>query len=165
MRASNGVIHVIDCVLFPPAPQQLPTTRTVAQVIVDRFELSIFEQALTGGGLLAAINQVAPVTCPRAHTVPAHNSSIEPGGHMAVCAHTFTLEPSTWQFAHRVTAHNFHHRARYHPILVSMVKSRIKIPDQVVIGGSGVRRVAHASRGGGARCSIWSFITKLKFPF
>jgi hypothetical protein len=51
---------VIDCVLFPPAPQQLPTTRTVAQVIVDRFELSIFEQALTGGGLLAAINQVGP---------------------------------------------------------------------------------------------------------
>jgi hypothetical protein len=27
----------------------------VAQVIVDRFELSIFEQALTGGGLLAAV--------------------------------------------------------------------------------------------------------------
>jgi hypothetical protein len=25
---------------------------------VDRFELSIFEQALTGGGLLAAVNQV-----------------------------------------------------------------------------------------------------------
>lgn len=60
VQASNGVIHVIDCVLFPPSPQPLPTQRTVAQVIVDRFELSIFEQALTGGGLLAAVNQASP---------------------------------------------------------------------------------------------------------
>ena len=45
--------------LFPPSPQPLPTKRTVASVIVDRFELSIFEQALTGGGLLNAINRAS----------------------------------------------------------------------------------------------------------
>ena len=60
VQASNGVIHVVDCVMFPPSPQPLPTQRTVAQVIVDRFELSIFEQALTGAGLLAAVNQASP---------------------------------------------------------------------------------------------------------
>ena len=60
-RASvNAVIHVVDCVLLPPSPQPLPTRRTVAQVIVERFELSIFEQALTGGGLLRAVNQASP---------------------------------------------------------------------------------------------------------
>jgi uncharacterized surface protein with fasciclin (FAS1) repeats len=59
-QASNGVVHVIDCVLLPPAPQPLPTGRTVAEVIVERFELSIFEQALTGGGLLNAIKQASP---------------------------------------------------------------------------------------------------------
>jgi uncharacterized surface protein with fasciclin (FAS1) repeats len=59
VQASNGVVHVIDCVLFPPSPQPLPTKRTVASVIVDRFELSIFEQALTGGGLLNAINRAS----------------------------------------------------------------------------------------------------------
>ena len=57
--ASNGVIHAVDCVLFPPSPQPLPSGRTVAQVIVERFELSIFEQALTGGGLLRAVNQAS----------------------------------------------------------------------------------------------------------
>ena len=59
-QASNGVIHVIDCVVLPPAPQALPTQRTVAQVIVERFELSIFEQALAGSGLLNAIKQASP---------------------------------------------------------------------------------------------------------
>lgn len=59
-QASNAVIHVVDCVLLPPSPQPLPTRRTVAQVIVERFELSIFEQALTGGGLLRAVNQASP---------------------------------------------------------------------------------------------------------
>ena len=57
--ASNGVIHAVDCVLFPPSPQPLPSGRTVAQVIVERFELSIFEQALNGGGLLRAVNQAS----------------------------------------------------------------------------------------------------------
>ena len=60
VQASNGVAHFVDCVLLPPAPQPLPTRRTVAQVIVDRFELSIFEQALTGGGLLNAVRQASP---------------------------------------------------------------------------------------------------------
>ena len=46
--------------LLPPAPQPLPTGRTVAQVIVERFELSIFEQALQGSGLLNAIKQATP---------------------------------------------------------------------------------------------------------
>ena len=59
-QASNAVIHVVDCVLLPPSPQPLPTRRTVAQVIVERFELSIFEQALTGGGLLRAVDQASP---------------------------------------------------------------------------------------------------------
>ena len=59
-QASNGVVHFVDCVLLPPAPQPLPTRRTVAQVIVERFELSIFEQALTGGGLLNAVRQASP---------------------------------------------------------------------------------------------------------
>ena len=59
-QASNGVVHVIDCVLVPPAPQPLPTRRTVAQVLVERFELSVFEQALTGGGLLRAVASASP---------------------------------------------------------------------------------------------------------
>ena len=59
-QASNGVAHFVDCVMLPPAPQPLPTRRTVAQVIVERFELSIFEQALTGGGLLNAVRRASP---------------------------------------------------------------------------------------------------------
>ena len=59
-QCSNGVAHFVDCVLLPPAPQPLPTRRTVAQVLVERFELSIFEQALTGTGLLNAVAQASP---------------------------------------------------------------------------------------------------------
>lgn len=60
VQGVNGVAHFVDCVLLPPAPQPLPTRRTVAQVIVERFELSIFEQALTGTGLLNAVKQASP---------------------------------------------------------------------------------------------------------
>ena len=43
-RASNGVVHVIDCVLLPPPPQPLPAHNTLMQTIRERVELSMLEQ-------------------------------------------------------------------------------------------------------------------------
>jgi hypothetical protein len=60
VRASNGVLHVIDCALLPPPPQVLPSLRSVGQLIRERFELSILEQALAGTGLLNAIDAATP---------------------------------------------------------------------------------------------------------
>ena len=65
VRAGNGVMHIVDCVLLPPPPQSVPTARSVGQLIRERFELSIHEQALAGTGLLLAIDaatSAAPVT-------------------------------------------------------------------------------------------------------
>ena len=66
VRASNGLLHAVDAVLLPPPPQSLPTTRTVGQLIRERFELSIYENALAGTALLAALDAAtpsSPVTC------------------------------------------------------------------------------------------------------
>ena len=66
VQASNGLMHVVDAVLLPPPPQSLPTARTVGQLIRERFELSIYEQALAGTALLAALDAAtpsSPVTC------------------------------------------------------------------------------------------------------
>ena len=60
VRASNGLLHVVDAVLLPPPPQSLPTTRTVGQLIRERFELSIYENALAGTGLLTALDAATP---------------------------------------------------------------------------------------------------------
>ena len=57
---------MVDAVLLPPPPQSLPTTRTVGQLIRERFELSIYQQALAGTALLAALDAAtpnSPVTC------------------------------------------------------------------------------------------------------
>jgi hypothetical protein len=48
-----------------PRRRALPTLRTVGQLIRERFELSLHEQALAGTGLLAALDAAtaaAPVT-------------------------------------------------------------------------------------------------------
>jgi hypothetical protein len=38
VQASNGVIHVIDCVMFPPSPQPLPTQRTVGRCTLNQVD-------------------------------------------------------------------------------------------------------------------------------
>ena len=60
VRASNGLLHVVDAVLLPPPPQALPTTRSVGQLVRERFELSIYENALAGTGLLTALDAATP---------------------------------------------------------------------------------------------------------
>jgi len=60
VRASNGLLHLVDAVLLPPPPQSLPTSRSVGQLIRERFELSMYENALAGTALLTALDAATP---------------------------------------------------------------------------------------------------------
>jgi uncharacterized surface protein with fasciclin (FAS1) repeats len=62
VRASNGLLHLVDAVLLPPPPQSLPTSRSVGQLIRERFELSMYENALAGTALLTALDAATPAT-------------------------------------------------------------------------------------------------------
>ena len=55
IRADNGVVHIIDAVLMPPAG-------TVMEIVEDQSELSTLESALTTAGLVETLNGEGPFT-------------------------------------------------------------------------------------------------------
>ena len=59
ITATNGVVHVIDAVLLPPAPQ--PTT-TVVDVIVNSDVHNTLEVAVVAAGLVETLNGTGPFT-------------------------------------------------------------------------------------------------------
>ncbi|MBO75609.1 MAG: fasciclin [Flavobacteriales bacterium] len=58
IAADNGVVHVIDAVLLPPAPP----TNTVVDVIVNSEDHTLLEAALGAAGLVDALNGDGPFT-------------------------------------------------------------------------------------------------------
>jgi uncharacterized surface protein with fasciclin (FAS1) repeats len=59
ITATNGVVHVIDAVLLPPAPQ--PTT-TVVDVIVNSDVHNTLEAAVVAAGLVETLSGTGPFT-------------------------------------------------------------------------------------------------------
>ena len=59
ITATNGVVHVIDAVLLPPAPQ--PTT-TVVDVIVNSVDHDTLEAAVVAAGLVETLSGTGPFT-------------------------------------------------------------------------------------------------------
>ena len=59
ITATNGVVHVIDAVLLPPAPQ--PTT-TVVDVIVNSNVHNTLEAAVVAAGLVETLSGTGPFT-------------------------------------------------------------------------------------------------------
>jgi uncharacterized surface protein with fasciclin (FAS1) repeats len=59
ITATNGVVHVIDAVLLPPAPQ--PTT-TVVDVIVNSDVHNTLEAAVVAAGLVGTLSGTGPFT-------------------------------------------------------------------------------------------------------
>jgi uncharacterized surface protein with fasciclin (FAS1) repeats len=59
ITATNGVVHVIDAVLLPPAPQ--PTT-TVVDVIVNSEVHNTLEAAVVAAGLVETLSGTGPFT-------------------------------------------------------------------------------------------------------
>jgi uncharacterized surface protein with fasciclin (FAS1) repeats len=57
--AENGVVHVIDAVLLPPAPQP---TNTVVDVIVNSPDHTLLETAVIAAGLAGALSGDGPFT-------------------------------------------------------------------------------------------------------
>ena len=58
VEASNGVIHVIDAVLTPAAPE----TNTVVDIIVNSEDHNLLEQAVVAAGLVDALSAPGPFT-------------------------------------------------------------------------------------------------------
>ena len=56
MDASNGIIHVIDTVLLPPAEAAAPT-RTITQIAESSTDFTILASALQTAGLDATLNE------------------------------------------------------------------------------------------------------------
>lgn len=56
VTAVNGIVHVVDAVLPPPAPPAVDTTRSVAEVIADSEVHTTLEAALEAAGLTAALD-------------------------------------------------------------------------------------------------------------
>ena len=58
IEAGNGVVHVIDAVLLPPAP----VTNTVVDVIVNSEDHTLLEAAVIEAGLVEALSAEGPFT-------------------------------------------------------------------------------------------------------
>ena len=58
IAADNGVVHVIDAVLLPPAPQ----TNTVVDIIVNSDDHTLLEAAVIQAGLVEALSGEGPFT-------------------------------------------------------------------------------------------------------
>jgi transforming growth factor-beta-induced protein len=59
VTASNGVIHVIDSVLMPPAPEE---PQTIVDVAVENGSFTTLVAALTEAGLVSALEAEGPFT-------------------------------------------------------------------------------------------------------
>ncbi|MEC7950218.1 MAG: fasciclin domain-containing protein, partial [Bacteroidota bacterium] len=58
IEAGNGVVHVIDAVLLPPAPE----TNTVVDVIVNSEDHTLLEAAVIEAGLVGVLSSEGPFT-------------------------------------------------------------------------------------------------------
>ena len=63
IEADNGVVHVIDAVLLPPAP----VTTTVVDIIVNSDDHTLLEAARQSGNLVSALSAEGPFTVFRPH--------------------------------------------------------------------------------------------------
>ena len=57
--ADNGVVHVIDAVLLPPAPQP---TNTILDIVVNSADHTTLEAAVVAAGLQTALSGAGPLT-------------------------------------------------------------------------------------------------------